>query len=163
MAAYPRVRRHTSGRLARRQPSRLFLDSAPILYFLESHPLHREALERLFGQIRERKLRAVTSTLTLNECLLGLPPRAAACVRLLREELNSLIVPIDRHIVSRAGQLRENYGLTPSDAVQISTALDTGCRGLVTNDRSLQRVAAIPVILLDDLTGLEQGGAEARE
>lgn len=130
-------------------PSPLFLDSAPILYFLEGHPAYAEMLETLFRLLRKGQINSVASPITLAECLLGLPGAGERCARLIVRDLNALVAPIDRSIVRLARDLRARHGLTLGDALQWATAMDTGCRGFLTNDPALARMKEIPVLLLD--------------
>ncbi len=59
--------------------------------------------------------------------------------------------PITTDIAEQAADLRTRYGLRTPDALQIATALTTGCVALLTNDTRLQRVTELRVLVLDDL------------
>jgi hypothetical protein len=48
---------------------RLFLDTAPAIYFLERHPVYYHRMEAVFRIRREREIVLVTSPITLAECL----------------------------------------------------------------------------------------------
>ena len=48
---------------------RLFLDTAPAIYFLERHPAYFARMEAFFRIRRDRKIVIVTSPVTLAECL----------------------------------------------------------------------------------------------
>ncbi|MGA1844796.1 MAG: type II toxin-antitoxin system VapC family toxin [bacterium] len=48
---------------------RLFLDTAPLIYFVEKHPTYAKHLRPVFDRIDKGKLSAFTSPITLAECL----------------------------------------------------------------------------------------------
>jgi predicted nucleic acid-binding protein len=61
------------------------------------------------------------------------------------------LVDVTREVARRAAQLRARHRLRPADALQAATALVGGATALVTNDRSLARLApALDVVILDD-------------
>lgn len=53
-------------------------------------------------------------------------------------------------LAKRAIQLRAGYNLRVPDALQVSAALESGATLFVTNDRRLQKVTDISVLVLDD-------------
>jgi len=55
----------------------LFLDTAPVIYYVEGHPDYLPIVETFFERIDEGLLTAVTSPITLSECLV-LPYRLNA-------------------------------------------------------------------------------------
>lgn len=48
---------------------RLFLDTVPIIYYVENHPNYYELTQVIFDGIDEGLLLGVTSPITLSECL----------------------------------------------------------------------------------------------
>ena len=54
-------------------------------------------------------------------------------------------------VAETAADLRASYNLRTPDALQLATAIVSGCQGFLTNDRGLIRVKTIPVLVLDDL------------
>jgi len=59
--------------------------------------------------------------------------------------------PIDIAVGQQAAVLRANYNLTLTDALQVATALAASCNVFLTNDRTLQRVTELQIIVLNDL------------
>ncbi len=49
--------------------TRLFLDSAPVIYFVEQNPQYFAIVRVVFQRIRDGSLMGVTSPVTLAECL----------------------------------------------------------------------------------------------
>jgi predicted nucleic acid-binding protein len=133
----------------------LFLDTAPVIYHVEGSPRYSRLTDFLFGKIGSGQIKAVTSSITLAECLVhpyragnaGLVERFRA---LIMHGVNTHYVGID-FVVSEAAELRARYHLTLTDAFQVAAALSAGCDSILTNDRSLRRIAEIRILILDDL------------
>ena len=99
----------------------------------------------------------VTSPVTLAECLvhpykLGTTARVQAFVALIVMGRNTQFVAIDQDTAQKAAELRARYNLLLPDAFQAAVAIVSGCDALLTNDRGLQRVTELRVLVLDDLT-----------
>lgn len=136
--------------------SLLFLDTAPVIYQVERHPVYFSLVEVVFREIDAGGVTAVTSPITLAECLV-LPYRVADTGRLQQfadlivQGRNTIFVPVDQHIGQQAAELRARYGLGLPDALQIACALGAGCEAFLTNDLALRRVTELRVLALDDL------------
>ncbi|MEH1906793.1 MAG: hypothetical protein V7L05_01175 [Nostoc sp.] len=50
--------------------SRLFLDTAPVIYFVERNPQFVDLVDPIFDRL-EADITAVASAITLSECLVG--------------------------------------------------------------------------------------------
>ena len=48
---------------------RVFVDTAPIIYYLENSPLYSEAIKRFFTMCIEKNIQVVTSAITVEEYL----------------------------------------------------------------------------------------------
>jgi predicted nucleic acid-binding protein len=137
--------------------TRLFLDTAPIIYFVEKNPYYFDRVQPAFAQIDAGKLTAVTSPVTLAECLvapvrLGLVSLQQDFADLMLSGANTLFVPIGEETGRYAADLRARYNLTLPDAFQAAVALSAGCDGLLTNDSVLNRITDLRVIVLEELT-----------
>ena len=54
-------------------------------------------------------------------------------------------------IAERAGRLRGQYpNIKALDAIQISTAIDVGADAFITNDKKLEQIKVIKVLVLKD-------------
>jgi predicted nucleic acid-binding protein len=137
--------------------TRLFLDSAPVIYYVEQHPIFCPLIESTFQAIETGIITAVTSPITLAECLI-MPHRLS--LTQLQQDFTDLIcegdhtefISIDRAIAQTASELRAKYNLSLTDALQVSSALASNCQALLTNDAGLRRITALPVLLVSDLT-----------
>jgi predicted nucleic acid-binding protein len=65
---------------------------------------------------------------------------------------NFTLISIDPQIAESAADLRARYNLRTPDALQVAAALQTGCEAFLTNDKGLQRVTELRVLVLDELT-----------
>ena len=141
---------------ALRNVTRIFLDSAPVIYFVERHPQYLPVVKRVFTRIDEGTLPAISSPMTLLECLV-LPCRLRQ-VNVQRDFTDLIVsgqgiifVPLAAPTARRAAELRANYNLPTADACQIATALESGCDAVLTNDHDLKRVQEITILLIDEL------------
>lgn len=136
--------------------TRLFLDSAPVIYYIEQHPNYVDTLADIFEAIDTGLLEAVTSPITLAETLV-IPYRLSvaqvqqAFFDVIVRGPNTRFVPIDYAEARHAAELRASYNLSLADALQVAVALNAGCDGFLTNDRGLGRVTEIRMLILDDL------------
>ena len=134
----------------------LFLDTAPLIYFIEGQSPFHESLHGIFKANKDGQLHFITSSLTLLEVLV-LPLRlkknllADKYERLITKSQNIVVVDLDTSISRRAAGLRAKYNLKTPDAVQVATAIEKGADFLLTNDADFARVSEIDVLLLNDL------------
>ncbi len=145
--------------------SSLFLDTAPVIYYVEAHPLYLPKVEKIFERIDNGTLTAVTSPITLSECLI-LPYRLKSeeleqkFSALIANSDNTIFMPIDDSIAKQAAKLRVRYNLSLADALQIAAALAAECDAFLTNDIALKRVSDIEILIVDDIhpSGLGKAG-----
>lgn len=133
---------------------KLFIDTSPFIYFIESHPHFADQVSELILDGTSKNNEFVTSVVTLME--FGVMPermnRQDLIMKFTRllEDLQIPLVEINKSIAQRASKLRANYGfLKPMNAIQLAVALELGCSQFITNDRSLSKVSEIEIILLD--------------
>ena len=122
---------------------RVFLDSAPLIYFVEKEAKYWDAVSLIFDRIDAGLMMAITSAVTLAECLV-LPYRKKN-LRLAQELFdcivngnNILFVSLDHDMARRAAEMRARYNLSLSDA-------------FLTNDADLRRIIELQVLVLDDM------------
>ncbi|MCL2939483.1 MAG: type II toxin-antitoxin system VapC family toxin [Trichodesmium sp. MAG_R02] len=136
---------------------RLFLDTAPIIYYVENHPNYYELTQVIFDGIDEGLLLGVTSPISLSECLvypykLGLIALAQDFIYLIVDGENINFVLIDEDIGNLAAQMRARYNLSLTDALQIATAIQSNCDAFLTNDLQLKRVNELSILVISELT-----------
>jgi predicted nucleic acid-binding protein len=141
---------------------RLFLDTAPIIYYVERHPKYGPIVDPIFAGIDEHGPdpygwpAAATSAITLAECLV-VPIRSnqtslqQAFTQLIVSGAGIRFVAVDDFIARDAAELRARYNLSLTDAIQVAVAFFAGCDAFLTNDRDLKRVGGMKILLIDEL------------
>ncbi|MGK7876274.1 MAG: type II toxin-antitoxin system VapC family toxin [Xenococcaceae cyanobacterium] len=130
--------------------TRVFLDTAPVIYFVEATPVFAEVTWATFELMEQRGIQGVTTPVTLAECLvmpirLGLEKVQQDFTDLLMRTDGIELVDINAVMGQKAAELRERYGLKLPDALQLAAALEAGCEIFLTNDVVLQRVTELRV------------------
>jgi predicted nucleic acid-binding protein len=136
--------------------SRLFLDTAPVIYHLEKNPSYLAVVTQIFTQIDAGAITAVTSPITLAECLVRPLRQGDTALAQLFEDFivrgrNTTFAPIGDSIATVAAEVRAQHNLVLADAFQVSVATNNNCEAFLTNDHNLKRVTGTKVIVLDDL------------
>src|SRR5206468_453570 len=110
----------------------------------------------IIERINAGQIQGFTSVLSLTECLFR-PFQAREL--LIEAEYRDLLLlskglsvtPILQTTAIQAALLRAQYSLSTQDAVQIASALESGCQAFLTNDGRLRNITVIKVLILDDL------------
>lgn len=128
----------------------LTIDTAPVIYYLEDHPLHAERFAPVFEAIAARRVQAVISSVTLAEVLSGpltsgKEVLAAQYREVLCRSAGWQMHPVDEEIAVTAARVRVRHKLRLPDAIQIATAIVTRSYALVTHDRQLSKVSDVRV------------------
>ncbi|MBN1487018.1 MAG: type II toxin-antitoxin system VapC family toxin [Anaerolineae bacterium] len=131
----------------------VFLDTAPIIYFVEKHLRYFDVVRSIFEEIDAHNLETVTSPITLAECLVhpyrvGHMDAVYYFTNLLVNQTN--FVEIDQNVALRSAEIRAYYNLSLPDAIQFAVALYAGCDAFLTNDIALKRVTELKVIVLNE-------------
>ena len=136
--------------------TRLFLDTAPVIYLVEQSPVYLSVVAAIFQRLDNNTIAAVTSSLTLAECLVA--PYRQGALRLQQTYLDFFInssnatLMVPGIVTAQEGaKLRARYNLGLLDALQVATALEGRCEALLTNDKMFHRVTELRVLILDDL------------
>jgi len=136
--------------------SSLFIDTAPIIYYIEANPQFGPLAKEVFDSLLSGRISAYSSVLTLTEVLpkpieSGDAKLARKFSEFLEHGRNLNLVEITASIAKQAGVLRGSYpALRSLDAVQIAAALDVGADIFITNDKQLTRIKEIKVLVLSD-------------
>jgi predicted nucleic acid-binding protein len=136
--------------------NRLFLDTGALIYYVDANPKYLALMDYIFNSFEVQKIRAVTSPITLAECLV-IPIKEKDLVK-QQKFIDILTLPemadfinINAEISIQASELRVKYNLKLPDALQIATAISSGCEAFLTNDKQLSRVSELQVIVIDEL------------
>jgi predicted nucleic acid-binding protein len=133
----------------------LFLDTAPIIYHVEGNLAYQPLTDQVFQTIRAGTLSAVTSPITLSECLVHPYWRSDMALaqkfrNVITAGVNTRYVGVDA-VAERAAEIRAHYNLKLADSFQVAAAIAAGCDAFLTNDTALKRVNGITILALDEL------------
>lgn len=136
--------------------TRLGIDTAPLIYFVERNPQYFSKVRQIFQMSDEGYFQSITSVVTLVEVLhkpIQLADRniTAMYKRMMLNSDGFSLVGINVIIAERAAQLRARYNLRTPDALQIAAALEANCEAFLTNDLALKRVNELKILCLDEL------------
>ena len=123
---------------------RLFLDTAPLIYYVEENRRYLALVDVIFERIFEEQLIGITSPISLAECLAR--PYRLGQTQLQQDYFNLITATnlvftlIDQNMARQAAEFRSRYNLELPDAFQIAVALSTNCQAFLTNDAKLRRI-----------------------
>jgi predicted nucleic acid-binding protein len=134
--------------------NRLFLDTAPVVYFVEQNPEFIARVEPIFDRL-DLDIIGVVSAITLAECLVFPIKRGFIDIEKAFEEVFNSdrveFVATDRKIANLAARIRANYNFQLPDSIQIATAIVSGCDAFLNNDIALRKVTEIRAIVVSEL------------
>lgn len=135
---------------------KIFLDTAPLIYYIEENPQYLSLLDKLFVANSKGKFLFLTSTITLIEVLVN--PIRQNELRLVEQYQHILcnsptinILELNVEIAKLAAVFRAKYGIKTPDSIQVGTAVYVKADFLLTNDIRLKSVTEIEILLLDGL------------
>ncbi|MCU0571014.1 MAG: PIN domain-containing protein [Oculatellaceae cyanobacterium Prado106] len=140
--------------------SRVFLDTAPVIYYVEARAEFVPVVRPIFHMLDSGLLEGIASPVTLAECLvqpkrLGLVDLEQGFSNLLTNSEGIVFVEIGEQVGRLAAQMRSQYALRLPDALQIATAIATNCQAFLTNDTQLTRITELRVLVVGDLEASE--------
>lgn len=135
---------------------RVFVDTAPIIYYLENNSLYRDVIKKFFTKCVEENIQIVTSTITIEEYLVfpyssGKMDFADNFKKFI-DYMNIEVVDIDSKIAEQGAEIRGQYkNFKAMDALQIAAAIVSGCDTFFTNDKQLRQEKELPCMTIEDL------------
>jgi len=135
--------------------SRICIDTAPFIYFIEKDPKYLSILRPIFVEIDAGKIDALTSTITLLEVLvLPFKMKNESLAEKYREILlyaeGLTTFEIFHEVSELSSKLRAKYSIRTPDAIQIAVGIIYGADTFLTNDFELKKVHDIRVVTLED-------------
>ena len=135
---------------------RIFLDTAPLIYYIEENSLYENLLNDLFAVCEKQKCQFISSVITLTEVLIlplreGKKELAEKYENILTHSHSIEIIDINVDIAKVTAQLRADYSLKTPDAIQLATAIYSYADYFLTNDKRLKIIKEVQVITLNDL------------
>ncbi len=138
-------------------PSRIFFDTAPIIYFLDKSPLYFDRMKNFLFKTANDYSQFYTSVITDMEYLAE-PYKSQEQKKIdnyfaFQNYLEIKKIDINSEIASYAAELRGKYTfLKGLDALQIAACRFYECDYFVTNDKALLQVSEIKnPILVDNM------------
>jgi predicted nucleic acid-binding protein len=128
----------------------VLVDSAPIAYVLDGHPLAAE-FEPLFTAAEDGQIRLFVTPITIAEVVAGPLGRGReAQAEQYRLAMTSgpgfTFVPLGDDTALLAARLRLRYKLKLPDAFQLAACVLNGCDALATHDRDFRRVSEVKIV-----------------
>ncbi len=134
---------------------KIFLDTAPVIYFLDQTPGFGDIALRVFESIVQNNKPIITSVITVEEYLVypyqnNIPEKETAFFDFTGDlEIN--ILPITLDIAKKAATIRAKYKyFRAMDALQLATAIESGCDLFLTNDNQLKQFSDIRCVTVED-------------
>ncbi|MBQ9575105.1 MAG: PIN domain-containing protein [Synergistaceae bacterium] len=132
---------------------RLFLDTAPLIYFLDDDENYAEKMRHIFYDALVGGVKLITSAITVTEYL-TYPCRTGNIEKInaFFEFINDAgieAMPIDTETAVKAAQIRADYPhFKTMDALQLASACVNYCDIFLTNDKQLCRFSEIKCVHL---------------
>ena len=134
----------------------VFLDTAPLIYFIEGYSEYQLKLKELFIANDEGFFKFLTSSITLLAVLVK-PMRTGETK--IAEQYKSIltnaegidIFEITIPISIKAAEIRAKYNFRTPDALQLATAIEKKADFFLTNDLRLKSITGIKVLTISEL------------
>ena len=123
---------------------RIFLDTSPLIYFLDANSPFKARMDKIFFEILSKKISFITSAITFEEFLV-FPYRNKNLVAIqgFKKFIDDNKIPvlkIDTDIATEAAKIRAEYKhFKTMDALQLAAAICSGCDLFLTNDKQLRQ------------------------
>lgn len=136
--------------------SKIYIDTAPFIYYLEKNTLYFDRIRNFFMQCHSDKIPLETSVITFEEyCVYPLSigsNQSIANFEKFIEGMNINVLNIDKQIAFEAAKIRSKYQTFKAlDSIHLATAIMSGCKTFITNDKQLRQIQELNVVTMDDL------------
>lgn len=136
------------------QSKRIFLDTTPIIYYIQQNEIYFRTVEKVFYFLAANKADFIASDITTAESL----------VHAYRYEktdwlnnFDSLMKILDVRILHttdeisrKAAQISAKFNFELPDSIQLATAAFSDCKIFFTNDKRLKKFDEVQCLLVDD-------------
>ena len=130
---------------------RIFLDTSPLIYFLDENSMFKPNMDKIFYEILNQGSTLITSTITVEEFLVY-PYRKEDFTAIqgfhnFIKDKKISVLKIDVNIAVEAAKIRAEYQHFKSmDALQLAAAICSGCDLFLTNDKQLKQFDKISCV-----------------
>lgn len=123
---------------------RFFVDTAPIIYFIEEHPIYSNKISELFDKTAEGHIQIITSVITFIEVLtkplkLGYTDIVGIYENFFHNSKGFTVMDINTDVAKLTAKIRAEFGFKLPDAIQLAIFEYSGCDYFITNDKQLKR------------------------
>lgn len=145
---------------------RVFIDTAPLVYFLDDSTQYADKVESILTEIVEQGSLMETSVITCEEYLVY-PYRTDNREKVqafydFTSDCHVYLRPITKGIAEKAAQIRAQYpSFKAMDALQLASAVELGCDLFLTNDKQLRQFSELRCVTVDEWELTTQLGEEA--
>lgn len=134
----------------------VFLDTAPLIYFIEGNSDYQPILSHLFDLNDKNAFSFITSSVTLLEVLVKpLREGHTFVAKHYRDILTTSpgieLIDVTTAIAEKAAQIRAKYNVKTPDAIQLATCIEIGAHYFLTNDYSLKAVTEVNIVSVEEL------------
>lgn len=135
--------------------NKVFLDTAPVIYFLDEDINFAEKVKDIFEEILENKIKMTTSAITCTEYL-TFPYKTNNLEKISAffdfvTECDIPLYPVDVEIAKKASRIRAEYkDFKTMDALQLASACIQKCDLFLTNDKQLKQFEEINCVTVEE-------------
>ncbi|MBR4346074.1 MAG: PIN domain-containing protein [Oscillospiraceae bacterium] len=134
---------------------RIFLDTTPLIYFLDDNEQYGELTKAVFKEVYVSEKEVLTSAVTCMEYLVH-PYRTGNLAKVdvffeFIEDYGVDLIKIDTDIAEMAAKIRATYSsFKPMDSLQLAVAVVYGCDLFLTNDKQLKQFTDVKCVTVED-------------
>lgn len=147
---------NTSGKSEKMTDSKIYLDTAIFIYYLEQNQFYFNKTRNFFKLcFNNENIGLFTSAVTIEEyCVFPVSENNAESIENFDKFIDGMdisVIPVSRTIALEAAKFRAKYkGVKALDAIHLATAYVSGCSLFVTNDKQLKQIQELNVVTMDD-------------
>ena len=136
----------------------VFIDTAPFIYLVENNLKYAGKVEQYISECFYADTDIITSVISYMEfCLVPIREKKPEVIKSFEQLLLRFNVPLEEinlSIAQRAARLRAKYiFLRGLDALQLSAAIENGCKEFLTNDFNLAPISEIKIVIVEKWKG----------
>ena len=135
---------------------RVFLDTSPIIYYLQRDEIYFEKMKRIFIELRKNRVELISSDISIAEyCVFPYRTNRMQLVEDFDKFLQVASVDIvhtSDWIAKKSAKIRAKYiAFKTMDSLQLAFALSKDCDLFLTNDKQLRQFDEIKCVVIDEL------------
>jgi predicted nucleic acid-binding protein len=134
---------------------KLFIDTAPIIYFIEEHPVYINEVSNIFDRTADGTVQVITSVITLVEVLakpykLGQNDIVDIYKDFFSNSKGFSVMGIDSGVAELTAKIRAEFGFKVPDALQLALFEHNDCDYFITNDKQLKNYDNTKIYILGE-------------